>query len=114
MTILLTVVLGSNLFMATAVARDRGKIGFGRHTKYYGSAIHHGKFWRGVGYHAYDPHCHTGEDSKYPPWSFCLFKLIAPRRPQRRLALTAKQGSSKLSRSSVASGPRQPDQRAGV
>jgi hypothetical protein len=63
MTILLTVVLGSNLFMTTAVARDRGKIGFGRHTKYYGSAVHHGKFWCGVGYHA-RPTLSYG-DSKY-------------------------------------------------
>jgi hypothetical protein len=76
MTILLTAVLGSScLFMATAVARDSGKIGFGRHTNYY--AVHHqpmhgvGKFWRGIGYHAYDAHCSISENSKYPPWSFC-------------------------------------------
>jgi hypothetical protein len=29
-----------------------------------------GKFWRGVGY-AHDAHCSIGENSKYPPWSFC-------------------------------------------
>jgi hypothetical protein len=75
--ILLTAVLGSSLFMATAMARDSGKIGFGRHAHFYGSAVHHqpslGQFWRGVGYHAYHPHCASsiGEASKYPPWSFC-------------------------------------------
>jgi hypothetical protein len=78
-TILLTAVLGSSLFMASAVARDSGEIGFGRHTNYHGLAVHHqrmhglGKFWRGIGHHAYHPHCATsiGEESKYPPWSFC-------------------------------------------
>jgi hypothetical protein len=77
MTILLTAVLGSSLLLPTAMARDSGKIAFGRHTNYYGSAVRRqsmrdpGKFWRGVGYHASDPHCDVGESSKYPPWSFC-------------------------------------------
>ena len=61
------------------VRADQGyaKIGFALHTNYHGSAVHHqpmhglGKFWRGVGYHAYDPHCSMSEESKYPPWSFC-------------------------------------------
>jgi hypothetical protein len=76
MTILLTAVLGPSLVMPMAVARDSGKIDFGHHTDYYGSAVRRqpmhnlGKFWRGVGNHAYDPHC-SGESSKYPPWSFC-------------------------------------------
>jgi hypothetical protein len=77
MRILLTAVLGSTLFMATAMARDSGKIALGRHTNYYGSAVRHqprhglSKFRLGAGYHAYNPHCDMGEDSKYPPWSFC-------------------------------------------
>jgi hypothetical protein len=76
MTILLTAVLGPNLLMPMAVARDSGKIGFGHHTNYYGSAFRRqpmhnpGKSWRGTGYHASDPPC-LGESSKYPPWSFC-------------------------------------------
>jgi hypothetical protein len=65
-TILLTAVLGSNLFIAAAVARDRGKIGLGRHTNYYGSAVHHGKFWRGAAYHAYEPHCHMVRTQNIP------------------------------------------------
>jgi hypothetical protein len=77
--ILLTAVLASSSFMATAVARDSGKIGFDRHTVYNGSAVHHqpmyglGQFSRGVGYHAYHPPCASsiGEESKVPPWSFC-------------------------------------------
>ena len=72
MTILLTAVLGSSLFVPTAVARDSGKIGFGRHTNYYGSAVYHQSMHR-LGYHAYQPDCASsiGEESKYPPWSFC-------------------------------------------
>jgi hypothetical protein len=77
--ILLTAVLGSSLFMAPAVARDSGEIGFGRHTIYNGSAVYRqpmhgrGQFWRGVGYHAYHPHCASsiGEEANLPPWSFC-------------------------------------------
>ena len=57
---------------ATAEARDTGKIGFGRHTNYYGSAVYHQSMHR-LGYHAYQPDCASsiGEESKYPPWSFC-------------------------------------------
>jgi hypothetical protein len=113
-TILLTAVLGSNLFMAAAVARDRDKIGLGRHTNYYGSAVHHGKFWRGAAYHAYEPHCHMVRTQNIPLGHSVSLSSLRRAGPNERLALTAKQGSSKLSRSSVASGPRQPDQRAGV
>ena len=76
MTILLTAVLAPSLVMPMAVARDSGKIGFGRHTNYYGSAIRRqpmhnpGKSSRGAGYQAYNPPC-SNESSKYPPWSFC-------------------------------------------
>jgi hypothetical protein len=76
---LLTAVLGSSFFMASAVARDSGQTDFGRHSNYYGSTVHHqtmhglGKFSRGVRYHAYHQPCASsiGEESKYPPWSFC-------------------------------------------
>jgi hypothetical protein len=78
-TVLLTAVLGSSLFMPMAAARDSGKVGFGRHGNYYGAASRRqpthdlGKSWRGVGYHAYHPDCASsiGEASKVPPWSFC-------------------------------------------
>ena len=113
-TILLTAVLGSNLFMAAAVARDRDKIGLGRHTSYYGSAVHHGKFWRGAAYHAYEPHCHMVRTQNIPLGHSVSLSSSRRAGPNERLTLTAKQGSSKLSRSSVASGPRRLDQRAGV
>ena len=79
-TVLLTAVLGSSLFMPMAAARDSGKVGFGRHANYYGAASRRqpthnlGKSWRGVSAtNAYHPGCASsiGEASIFPPWSFC-------------------------------------------